>query len=338
VTANRRKKRRKGPLGKKLRHARRHAAFAIGRSAVRWIGKLEIRRAQKLGESVGAVAFRVRGTDRRRALRHLEQALGLDARARTAIAKNMFRHFGRVAAEMAVLRRLGADAVDVLVEPDRSVAIVDEALAGKRGAILITPHLGHFELIAAWFARRGYQGKVVGARVAFDPYNAFLDEGRRNLGFETIFTDESPREILKVLRANGLVGMLPDQDIDKMEGVFVPFFGRPAYTPKGPVVLAQAARAALVPVFIPWIEDEHRYRLIVKPPVDLADTGDREQDVVENTLRWSRVFEAVIAEHPDQWPWIHRRWRTTPERLERAREKRDRKLEATRTTRSSEGS
>ncbi|MBI1850702.1 MAG: hypothetical protein HYR85_10200 [Planctomycetes bacterium] len=334
MTTKHSKKARKSPIRKRLRRVRRHAGFALGRSAVRWIGKLEMARAQKLGESVGALAYRVRGTDRRRAVRHLQDALGLGARASETTAKRMFRHFGRVAAEMAVLRRLGSDAVDALVEPDSSVSIIDDVLARERGAIIITPHLGHFELIAAWFARRGYKGKVVGARVAFDPYNAFLDEGRRNLGFETIFTDESPREILKVLRGNGLVGMLPDQDIDKMEGVFVPFFGRPAYTPKGPVVLAQAARAALVPVFIPWIEERRHYRLIVKPPVELAATDDRERDVVENTHRWSRVFESFIAAHADQWPWIHRRWRTTPERLERVRLKREKKLDEDRPVRS----
>ncbi len=318
-------KRKRVPLAKRLRKARRRAAFAAARVAIRWIGRLPLHRAQLLGESLGSLAFRVRGSERGRAERQIQAALGLPGAAARERIRRMFRHFGRVAAEAAVLRRLGPAAVDDLVEADPSaLSIVKDALQPGKGAILITPHLGHFELMAAWFKRRGFHGKVVGARVAFDPYNDFLDEGRRNLGFETIFTDESPREILRVLRGNGMIGMLPDQDIDKMEGVFVPFFGRPAYTPKGPVVLAQAAGAALIPAFIPWVEG--RYRLFVAPPIPLVSSGDREADAVANTHRWSQVFESVIAEYAEQWPWIHPRWRTTPERLERARRKRQKKL------------
>jgi KDO2-lipid IV(A) lauroyltransferase len=314
---------RKRQLARAMRRARRRAAFLLGLQVVRWIGRMDLARAQRLGERLGGLAYRVRRTDRRRATAQVHAALGVGGDESRELVKRMFRHFGRIAAEGAVLRRLGPSGIDSLVEVHPSIAIVDEALRRGRGAILVTPHLGNFDVLAAWFLRNGYWGKVVGARVNFDAYNEFLAEARRNLGFETIFADESPREILKVLRKNGLIGMLPDQDTDKVEGVFVPFFGRPAYTPKGPVLLALAAGAALIPTFIPW--EGGRYRLFVEPPVPLSRTGSRAQDILEGTIAWTRAFEAVIGRYPEQWPWLHRRWETTPERRERARQKKLRK-------------
>ena len=123
-----------------------------------------------------------------------------------------------------------------------------------------------------------------------------------------IYRDESPRKILKVLKENRIVGIVADQDVESVEGVFVDFFGHPAYTPAGPAALARASGASLIPVLI--MRENGKHSLVVEKPIELADTGDKEKDLVENTRRWSSVIESYIRKYPEQWVWLHRRWKT----------------------------
>ena len=120
--------------------------------------------------------------------------------------------------------------------------------------------------------------------------------------------------------------MLPDQDVDKVGGIFVPFFGREAYTPTGPASLARAARVPIIPFFMIWMG--RKYRVRIGRPIVVPHTERKKEDLLEGTLLWSKVFEEVIRAHPDQWVWIHRRWRTTPERLEERRKRRAEKERA----------
>ncbi|MDD5436688.1 MAG: lysophospholipid acyltransferase family protein, partial [Candidatus Omnitrophica bacterium] len=93
-----------------------------------------------------------------------------------------------------------------------------------------------------------------------------------------------------------------------VDGVFVDFFGRQAYTPTGPVVLARASGAVLLPVFI--IREGRRHTISIEEPVELVDTGNKEADLISNTQKWSNVVESYVRRYPDQWVWMHRRWKT----------------------------
>ena len=118
---------------------------------------------------------------------------------------------------------------------------------------------------------------------------------------------EDARALLRVLRRGEILGLLMDQDTN-VQGVFAPFFGRPAHTPVGPVRLAMRTGAPLVPMAL--YREGEGYHLVVQPPIPLPDTGDREADLREGVARCNRTLEALIRRHPEQWVWMHRRWKT----------------------------
>ena len=183
--------------------------------------------------------------------------------------------------------------------------------------IIITGHLGNWELIPAYFVSVGLHGGVVARRVYYEKYERLLSRLRLSKGFRVFYRDESPRAILKTLKNNEVVGILADQDVRKLDGVFVEFFGRPAYTPTAPVLIAMKTGAPLIPARI--VREGRKHRIVVDEPIPLRRSGDREADLVHNTQAWSRVIERYIREHPDQWVWMHRRWRTRPEDVARRR-------------------
>jgi Kdo2-lipid IVA lauroyltransferase/acyltransferase len=121
------------------------------------------------------------------------------------------------------------------------------------------------------------------------------------------------REILNALRHNEAVGILFDQNTTRSEGVFAEFFGVPAATTPSIALFALRTGAAVVPGFLIWDETLGKHRLRLDPPVELIDTGDLDHDVLENTRAFNRILEGYIRKYPDQWLWIHRRWKTRPE-------------------------
>jgi KDO2-lipid IV(A) lauroyltransferase len=171
--------------------------------------------------------------------------------------------------------------------------------------------VGAWEVLAAYLATRlGKPFHAIGRRLYFDRYNDLLVRIRRSAGVETVYQDAGARPLLEVLRENGAIGILADQDVARLDGVFVDFFGRPAYTPTGPAALARASRAGLVPFLITW--KGRRHRVHVLPEVEMIRTRDRRRDLVTNTQAWSCAIEDFIRRHPEQWVWFHRRWRTRP--------------------------
>ena len=180
-----------------------------------------------------------------------------------------------------------------------------------RGVILLTAHFGNWEMLALTTRVKGYPGSAIGRRLYFHKYDQYLNSLRKIHDVNVIYRDQSPRSILKVLRAGKIIGMLADQDVDSVEGVFVDFFGRPAYTPIGPAALAMASGASIVPAFMVRIESDKHVMMIDKP-VEITDTGNKEADLLTNTKRWSDIVESYIRRYPDQWVWMHRRWKTRP--------------------------
>jgi KDO2-lipid IV(A) lauroyltransferase len=118
--------------------------------------------------------------------------------------------------------------------------------------------------------------------------------------------------MLTVLASGGTVGLLMDHNTSREEGIFADFFGIPACTSSGLARIAQRTEAAVVPGFLFWDAAMRKYRLRFEPAVEIARTGDDERDTLENTARFNRVIEDYIRRHPDQWLWVHRRWKTRP--------------------------
>ena len=268
----------------------------------------------RAGEIAGSLAFRLAGTERRRALDHLAMAFGQDRPREELkrIALENFRNLGRSAAELCGLWGGGhPERVLKLFEADEGRAKFGEVLAAGRGAVGVTAHMDNWELLGAWAPAAGIPLTVVARRLYFEKYDRLAVGMRRRFGMEVVYQDESPRKLLRALRAGHLLAVLADQDVRRLDGVFVPFLGRPAYTPTGPVSLALAAKAPLILAYTVRI-GRRRHRLVVEGPIEF-DRTDKRKALLEGTRAWTALLEEAIRRHPEQWVWFHRRWRTRME-------------------------
>ena len=155
---------------------------------------------------------------------------------------------------------------------------------------------------------------MVGRRIYYEPYNRWIVNLRQAVGLRTVYRSESARKILQVLSRNEAVGLLPDQDIDSLRGVFVDFFGRPAYTPVAPVRLALASGAPIVANFL-IREPGDRYRFVAGGVIRPVIETTREEAEKKYTAEWMQGFEKIIRQYPGQWAWMHPRWKTRPDGL-----------------------
>jgi KDO2-lipid IV(A) lauroyltransferase len=131
-------------------------------------------------------------------------------------------------------------------------------------------------------------------------------------GNTPIFKDDPARELLRAMKAGSTVGILMDTNMTPPEGVFVDFFGIPACTASGLARIALRTDAAVVPGFTVWDPVLRKYRLRFESPVNLIRTGNSDADIVANTALFTKVIEDVVRRYPDQWLWVHRRWKTRP--------------------------
>ena len=266
-----------------------------------------------LAEHAGRAGFWLVGRQRRKTLENLRQAYGSEktqAEIET-LAQRVFENFTLTAVEILQFKKLNFEKVSSFVDFGDAFSIYDGLLAEGKGLISVTAHLGNWELLAGIFGLRGHQGAVLARRIYYEPYNRWIVGLRAALKVPTIYRDDSSREILKRLANNEIIGLLPDQDIDSLKGIFVPFFGKPAYTPVAPVRISLATGSPMLPNFL--IRDGvSRYKLVVGEVIR-SENGDREEAVRSMTENWMAQFEKVIRIYPEQWAWMHNRWKTQPE-------------------------
>ena len=243
---------------------------------------------------------------RRVALANLAMALpDADGRERDRIASGVFRSIARLLVALARFPRLNRANIGRWIRYE-GYEHFEEALRRGKGVLFATAHLGNWELSAFAHALLTAPMNVV-VRPLDNPLIDRLVEHRRTLsGNHLIEKKDFARGILKALAANEAVGILIDQNASLDSGVFVDFFGIPACAGTGFVKIAAHANAAVIPGFALWSDAERKYVLRFFPPVEM--TGD----LYDDTARLHRVLESVIRQYPDQWLWIHRRWKTRP--------------------------
>lgn len=261
--------------------------------------------------ALGGVAYRVLVGRRRVALGNLTLAFGseLDARGRRALAQANFRHLGVTAVECC---RLFFGAPGELLARVRMEGAehVRAAMAAGRGVLYLTAHFGNWELLAAAHALAGFPASVV-IRPLDNPFlEAHLLRGRTRSRVGLIPKREAVRGVRAALARGECVGILLDQDAGR-EGVFVPFFGQPAATSRSLAVLALKTRAPVVPAFIRRLPNGDHH-ITLGPVIPLVSTGQREPDVEAATTRFTEAIERHVRAHPEQWFWVHRRWKTQP--------------------------
>jgi KDO2-lipid IV(A) lauroyltransferase len=256
----------------------------------------------------------VRVVDRpavRRTLRHLEIAYGstLSVRERRALMRETFRATGRNVADLLRASARGPDEASRHVDFE-GLEHLDAALAKGRGVVALSAHLGHWELLGAALAARGYPLHVVARRLFDRRSDRLLNEWRRRCGLVVLPTDVGPEPAVRVLRRGGIVGALVDQDTGG-PSVFAPFFGRPARTARAPFVIARRTGASLVPLWTRRCPDG-RHLVTVGPALAPSRAADLETALREDATRWNALLEEAIRSNPTEWVWHHRRWKTPP--------------------------
>ena len=272
---------------------------------------LPLRSARSLGRAIGHLAFVVLRSQRTLTLDNLRYAFGdgvVTPRQLRRIARGVFVNLGENVMEWLKLPRLSVSDLKRLIVCEGSENL-RQVLTKGQGAIVVSGHFGNWELMPMYVKSLGFEGGVLARRLRYPEYESFLMTMRNQKGIPTI-TRGSLKDVAKLLRNNQVVGMMPDQDIDSLDGVFVEFFGHPTYTPVGPAALSLMTGAAILPCFI--IRDGGRFRFVIEPPLSAPKTSDRAAALKELTQAWSSVLESYIRRHPDHWVWMHRRWKTKP--------------------------
>ena len=296
------------PLSKRLKRTLR---YGLLRAALAIVGRLPLAWAQALGRALGTAAFHLASGERRKALASLSVAFPeLSDAARLDLARRCFRHLGTAALEMAVAPRLDVAEFDRLVDcSGDALAAMDRAAASGKGGVVVGAHLGNWELQAWGVARHGLPLHAVGKENVDPRLTRLIDRFRALGGVRNIWRGQPGAAValLRALRKGELLAMLIDQDTS-VQNVFVPFFGRPAATPRAAADLVLRTGAAAVVCLIHKREDG-TYRASSEE-VEVPRTGDAERDAVELTARFTGRIEAAIRAHPEQWVWMHQRWKT----------------------------
>ena len=269
------------------------------------------RPALALMRFLGRFAFLAARAPRERAIKHLTMVYSKEKSGQEikALARAVFVHFATAAGDMLRMPNLIHNDINKLVSP-HGTEHLDRAFATGRGLIMVTCHFGNWEVLGAWLAQNGYPMKVVGTTL-FDPrLDRILVETRNSAGYTNIARGKGTREIIRTIKKGEAVGMLIDQDT-KAQSVFVDFFGKPAHTPSGPAVLARRLDVPIIPIFM-YLKDDLSYGLECQPPLDLIKTDDEESDIIANIQKISDAYEAMIRRFPEQWVWMHKRWKNQP--------------------------
>jgi KDO2-lipid IV(A) lauroyltransferase len=276
------------------------------------LGVLPRAMARSLAAGIARILFALRPKLRKTAEVNLKIAFPdwSDAQ-RAATIWAMVQNLGWMAAEFAHFPKYSKDNIEQVVVLDGHENFLGGQRRGK-GVLYLTGHIGAWELSSFAHALYGYPLHYMARPVDNKKVDDLVNGYRCLSGNLPIFKNESARVMLKILKEAGTIGILADQNTMPDEAVFVDFFGKMASTTTGIARVALHTGAAVVPGHAVWDQSLRKYRLRFESPVELIRTGDTERDVFENTQKFTKVLEEIIRKHPEQWVWVHGRWKTRP--------------------------
>ena len=292
------------------------AEYVAMRSIVGLLRILPRSGAQAAGRVIANAAFRILGSRLRSGLRSLEIAFPeMPAPERKRILKASVESIGRTVVEFAKFRPKNAAESAAIVEFDfesEEFEAYRKAKTEGRGIIMPTAHIGNWELLLSSFALQ-CEPIFFTARELDNPLiDKMFAERRAKFGNRQFYKADSAKEVLRALKAGESVGVLPDVNVLPNEGVFVAFFDVPACTTSGVARLAIKADALIFPMFAVWDDTRKKYIVHNGCPIEPANTGDKDRDIIETTAAFTSEIERIVREFPEQWLWIHRRWKTRP--------------------------
>ncbi len=287
---------------RKLQHSIEYGSV---RAVMAAAGALPISVSQRIGAGAGALAFDVFRVRRQVSVDNIERALGVTRREAERIARRAYRNLGRGMFEFSAFAHLRPEQVLEMVTFDGFEHLTD-ALSRGRGIVFVTGHFGNWEMLGAAMSARGIPIDYLVGEQANGRVDAVMNNLRRREGIGIITRSVALRRVLQALGGNRMVAMLADQDA-RSQGIMVDFLGRPASTVRGPAVFAVKRGSPIVTGFIH--REGTRHRAVINPPIDPPDLPEDE------AVRWltqahADALAAAIREHPDEYFWPHRRWKT----------------------------
>ncbi|HLI75622.1 MAG TPA: lysophospholipid acyltransferase family protein [Acidobacteriaceae bacterium] len=268
--------------------------------------------ARAVGAGVGLLAYAAAARLRRVGRQNLAMALPeLPESSRQRILRTSFVRLGWQLAEFAHMRRYTRDNAQRYIRYEGLDNFLTAHERGK-GVLVLTGHLGAWELSSFFHSLMGFPMAMVIRRLDNAPVDEYVNAIRTLHGNRVLHKDDFARGILKELHAGETVGILMDTNMTPPQGVFVPFFGKDACTASGLARVAAHTGATVLPGFLLWEAAEKRYVLHFGEPLELVETGAAEADAIANTALFTAVLEDWIRRYPEQWLWVHRRWKTRP--------------------------
>jgi Kdo2-lipid IVA lauroyltransferase/acyltransferase len=291
---------------------RETAEFALVWTLVRVMALLPRGVARGVGAAIGWTAYQLLGRLRRVGLRNLQLAFPeMRAEQRDGTLRLVYRNLGWLLAEFCLMPGYTAEEASRFIRYEGLENYLRARDKGK-GVLVLTGHLGAWELSSFYHSLMGYPMAMVIRRLDNPLVDAFVNRIRCMHGNRVIHKDDFARGLIASMRASETVGFLMDTNMTPPQGVFVPFFGVMACTASGMARVAAKTGAAVVPGFLLWENSEGRYVLHFGEELEVVNTGDSEQDAVKNTAAFTAVIESYVRRYPDQWLWMHRRWKTRP--------------------------
>ena len=291
---------------------RQRLEFILVFVLVRGLGALPRRLARAAGAGLGALAFAFTRRLRRTGDRNLEIAYPeSDATWRRHIVRQLYRNLGMHMAEFCLMSRYTPADTRGLVR----YAGLEHYLAARdrgRGVLVVTGHLGLWEFSSFYHSLMGYPMSMVIRRLDNPLVDRLVNRIRCLHGNTVVHKDDFARGLLGAMRRGETVGILMDTNMTPPQGIFVDYFGTPACTASGLARVAMRTEAAVLPGFLTWREDEKRYVLEFGEPLELVRTSNDEQDMAANTQICTTAIETWVRRFPEQWLWVHRRWKTRP--------------------------
>lgn len=279
-------------------------------SAIRFMSSLSLPRAMAFGRGLGWMYGSVIRYHRPDAIAALKRSFPKKSGDEIdGLVNRMYANLGMNLVEVARLAGGRPDELEKRVTVE-GVEYAREAHAQGKGILILTAHLGNWDLLGMYTPKLGYPLTIISKNVKDPAVNEMWMNLRKEYGVNIVPAHNSYRDCLRVLRRNELLGFILDQNRPRDEGIFVDFFGRPASTTPGLAYLAAQTKAPVLPVFIertgPTTHTIHAYPALPPPP-------NRDQPAIHDaTQQYTRIIEDEIRKYPDQWTWIHRRWKTQP--------------------------
>ncbi len=287
------------------------AEYYTMRATIGALRALSWNAACKIGEKLGALGYHPLGIRKRVVEKQIAAAFpNLDRDAVRKLARESYEHLGRTFIETALLDSLGRDGLQELVETVEGWEEVDDVMSKGKGAVLVTGHLGNWELAGAYVAARGVPLDAIARGMANPLFDAYVNRARAEMGMTIVHDSDAVKRTPRSLRAGRAVAFVADQGVLGLASTFVPFFGRPAKTPRGAAVFA--LRFDVPVIFVAALRQPNgRFRIVVER-IEARRTSNMDRDVDAIVAAFTEHLEKWVRVVPAQYFWQHRRWRRQP--------------------------